>query len=238
MFIFFEGLMFFSIPNNCARDCFLLFVASGMRLYDKKDFENFPSYKRGFHATNLMNEELQDQHATHVDEEWLRDALEQHHAMSYGWALSCCSSNPTDAEDVLQTVYQKILEGRARYDGRAAFKTWLFAVIRNTAASERRRNWIRFLRLGSYQKEHEKDYQPADDGDGLEGAERVHLFRAVLAKLSRRQQEILHLVFYQDLTVEAAAKAMGVSLGSARTHYDRAKKQLGQLLKLNARFHD
>jgi len=185
-----------------------------------------------------MNDELQEKQATHVDEAWLRDALEQHHAMSYGWALSCCSSNPTDAEDILQTVYQKILEGRARYDGRAAFKTWLFAVIRNTAASERRRNWIRFLRLGSYQKEREKDCQPADNGEALQDSERIELFRVMLAKLPRRQQEILHLVFYQDLTVEAAAKAMGVSLGSARTHYDRAKKQLGQLLKLTGQFHD
>lgn len=185
-----------------------------------------------------MNDELQEKQATQVDEAWLRDALEQHHAMSYGWALSCCSSNPTDAEDILQTVYQKILEGRARYDGRSAFKTWLFAVIRNTAASERRRNWIRFLRLGSYQKEHEKDCQPADDGEALQVSERIELFRDILAKLPRRQQEILHLVFYQDLTVEAAANAMGVSVGSARTHYDRAKKQLGQLLKLTEQFHE
>ena len=185
-----------------------------------------------------MNDELHETQSSFVDDARLRDALEQHHAMSYGWALSCCSSNPTDAEDILQTVYQKILEGRARYDGRAAFKTWLFAVIRNTAASERRRNWIRFLRLGSYQKEHEKDCKQADDGEGLQDAERIELFRAMLVKLPRRQQEVLHLVFYQDLTVEAAAKAMGVSLGSARTHYDRAKKQFGQLLTLTGQFHD
>ncbi len=185
-----------------------------------------------------MNDELQETHSSLVDDTGLREALEQHHAMSYGWALSCCSSNPNDAEDILQTVYQKILEGRARYDGRAAFKTWLFAVIRNTAASERRRGWIRFLRLGSYQKEHEKDSQPADHGEALEGSERNELFRATLAKLPRRQKEILHLVFYQDLTIEVSAKAMGVSLGSARTHYDRAKKQLAHLLKLTGQFHD
>lgn len=51
LFIFIEGLIFLSIPNICARDCFLLFVACRMRLYDKenqglKNFENPPSYKR------------------------------------------------------------------------------------------------------------------------------------------------------------------------------------------------
>lgn len=215
-----------------------------MRPYDKKietlkkRFETSLSYNPRRDATNAMNDERQDTQSSPVDDTGLRAALEQHHAMSHGWALSCCSSNPTDAEDILQTVYQKILEGRARYDGRAGFKTWLFAVIRNTAASERRRNWIRFLRLGSYQKERENEFQPADHGAALEGGERIEFFRTMLAKLPRRQCEILHLVFYQDLTIEAAAKAMGVSLGSARTHYDRAKKQLAQLLKLNESFHD
>jgi DNA-directed RNA polymerase specialized sigma24 family protein len=37
------------------------------------------------------------------------------------------------------TAYLKILQGRARYRDGAAFKTWLFAVIRLTAADERRR---------------------------------------------------------------------------------------------------
>ena len=185
-----------------------------------------------------MNDGLHEPLISPTDSAGLQDALERYHAMSYGWAMSCCLSNPNDAEDILQTVYQKILQGRARYDGRAAFKTWLFAVIRNTAASERRRNWIRVLRLGSYQKEHQGDYYSADNSEALEGAERISLFRTTLAKLPRRQQEILHLVFYQNLTIKASAKAMGVSLGSARTHYDRAKKQLGQLLKLTGQFYD
>ena len=37
LFIFNEGLIFLSIPNICARYCFLLFVACRMRLYDKEN---------------------------------------------------------------------------------------------------------------------------------------------------------------------------------------------------------
>lgn len=164
-----------------------------------------------------------------MEDEELRRQLGEHHDMSYGWALSCCSHNPHDAEDILQTVYQKVLEGRARYDGRAAFKTWLFAIIRNTASSERRRHWIRNLRLGGYQKEHESDLESADDGEAA--AERVAALRKALDGLPRRQGEILHLVFYQGFTIEAAGKVLGISVGSARTHYERGKHRLAELLK-------
>jgi len=166
-----------------------------------------------------------------MDEFELRTQLEQHHAVSYGWALSCCSRNPAEAEDVLQTAYLKILDGRARYDGRSAFKTWLFAVIRLTAADERRRGWLRRLRLAGYKQESTGRVQPPERGEGLEKIERLKAFRDVLAKLPRRQQEILHLVFYQEMTVEEAAGIMGVSLGSARTHYERGKARLRELLK-------
>src|SRR2546430_12857413 len=80
----------------------------------------------------------------------LRSRLEGSQRESYGWALCCCSRDSAEAENVLQAVYLKILEGRARFDGRAAFKTWLFSVIRKTAADARRRKFLRGLRLAGY----------------------------------------------------------------------------------------
>ena len=66
------------------------------------------------------------------------DELEQQiaalHPASFAWALACTRWNAAEAEEVLQSVYLSILEGRARFDGRSTFKTWLFAVVRNMAA--------------------------------------------------------------------------------------------------------
>ena len=51
-----------------------------------------------------------------------------------------------------------------------------------------------------------------------------------MTELSERQQEVLHLTFYQHMTIEEAARVMDVSLGSARTHYERGKARLRHLL--------
>src|SRR5919201_2482885 len=73
----------------------------------------------------------------------LKAELEKLHSASFGWALSCCRRDYAEAEEVLQTVYLKILEGKAQFRGEASLKTWLFAVIRKTAISEHRKRIVR-----------------------------------------------------------------------------------------------
>src|ERR1044071_8698348 len=73
--------------------------------------------------------------------------LEREHAGAFAWALRCCPGDRDAAEDALHAAYVRILEGRARFEGRSSFRTWLFGVIRRTALEERRRSWLRLARL-------------------------------------------------------------------------------------------
>ncbi len=161
----------------------------------------------------------------------LRANLEKYHSESFGWALSCCARNRAEAEGVLQAVYLKVLEGKARFEGKAAFKTWLFAVIRRTAADERRRHWLRGFGLLKYIDRSESASGIETPDEAVFRSEVQQSFRRALAELPARQREVLHLVFYHDLTLAEAAEVMGVSLGSARTHYDRGKQRLRHLMK-------
>ncbi|MDQ2921918.1 MAG: RNA polymerase sigma factor [Acidobacteriota bacterium] len=161
----------------------------------------------------------------------LKAELEKHHCSSYGWALSCCWRDRAEAEEVLQTVYLKILEGKARFRGEASFKTWLFAVIRNTAVSERRKSLLRRLRSVFASPEKVGYIATAEKPDStLERSEMQMQFQRALKQLPRRQRETLHLVFYEDLSLREAADVMGISIGSARTHYERGKKRLRDVL--------
>jgi RNA polymerase sigma-70 factor (ECF subfamily) len=154
----------------------------------------------------------------------LKTELEKLHTASFGWALSCCRRNHTDAEEVLQMVYLKILQGKAVYRGESSLRTWLFSVIRKTAISERRKQLFRWPNSAT---------TPSTD-DELESefdrSEMQRRFQEALARLPARQRETLHLVFYQDLSLSEAAEVMNVSVGSVRRHYERGKKRLREAL--------
>jgi len=166
-----------------------------------------------------------------MDSSEVRSLLEEHHRPSYGWALSCCRRDPVEAEDVLQSVYLKVLEGKARFDGRSSFRTWLFAVIRTTAADRRRKAVLRAIRTLRLAEGFRSTGWFEHPDEAVHRVETAEAFKSALAVLPRRQNEALQLVFYHDMSIEEAAAVMGVSLGSARTHYERGKKRLRELLE-------
>jgi RNA polymerase sigma factor (sigma-70 family) len=152
--------------------------------------------------------------------------LEALHLESLGWARSCCRQDAEEAENVLQAVYLKIVERRALFDGRSTLRTWLFAVIRRTAADGRRRRLVQRLAIGRQQERAIAPPAAASPERVAYLAEMRTSFRALVARLPRRQCEVLQLVFYHDLSLAEAAEVMAVSLGSVRTHYERGKRRL------------
>jgi RNA polymerase sigma-70 factor (ECF subfamily) len=160
----------------------------------------------------------------------LRAALERHHADCLGWAMACCGFDRSEASDVLQDTYLKVLDGRAVFHGNSSFRTWLFGVVRRTAG-EHRRNPLRRLTAAWRADRHDVASDAPDPGTDIDARAAADRLRQALRALPGRQRQVLHLVFHEDLTVEAAAGVMGVSVGSARTHYARGKARLRELLQ-------
>jgi RNA polymerase sigma-70 factor (ECF subfamily) len=156
--------------------------------------------------------------------------LERFHPSSFGWAMVCCRWDREEAEEVLQASYLKAIEGRARFNGHSSTRTWFFGVVRQTALEKRRNHAVRsnalrrwFTRLPST--------APVPSPERLSTeAESQRRLRRLLVRLSPRQRDLLHLVFYQELTIEEAASVLHVSIGTARTHYERGKARLRAML--------
>jgi RNA polymerase sigma factor (sigma-70 family) len=165
-----------------------------------------------------------------MDRSELGRELERLHAQSWGWTLACCERDRELAEEVLQSVYLRVFSGQARFHGRSSLRTWLFGVIRWSALDEKRR------RHAHRSRDADADHARliADEAPGAdvvtEESERSARLVVALDTLSPRQREVLQLVFYHDMTIEDAAAVMKISIGSARTHYDRGKKALARAL--------
>lgn len=156
--------------------------------------------------------------------------LQRLHPETFGWALACCGRNRSDAEDVMQLAYVKVLEGSAKFNGRSSFRTWLFGVVRRTAAEHRRRYAVHNRLLRLFFAGREEPDAPGPES-ALDYSARSRKLVDGMSRLSRRQSEVLQLAYYHEMTIEQVASVLGLSIGSARTHYARGKQNLARMLQ-------
>ena len=151
-------------------------------------------------------------------------ALEALHGDLFGWALSRCGYHEATAEDLMQQAYVELLSGKARFNNKSTLKTFVFGVVQNLARSRFRKQNTRLRIVDSYAAE-----QVEATEDDHERSNLKVVWEAV-ESLPQRQRDITELVFIRDMTIEEASQVMGVSTGSGRVHYDRAKKSLAKKL--------
>ena len=161
-----------------------------------------------------------------------RSALEAIHGQVFGWALSRSDYDRVVAEDLVQQAYVELLTGKARFDNRSSLKTFVFSVVQNLARSRYRRIASRFRlaeTIGSTMLQ--ESVQPVEPDE-------TGIVWSAVQSLPRRQRDIIELVFCRDMTIQAASNVMGVSTGTGRVHYDRAKKALKMKLSIDGQASD
>ncbi len=170
---------------------------------------------------------MRDGDALENNPEVTRSALEALHGQVFGWALSRCYFDQAAAEDLMQQAYVELLSGKARFDNKSSLKTFVFSVVQNLARSRYRRLASHLRLVKTY--EATSIEPPADANEPGHGSDQGKLNSAIwqhVQQLPPRQRDIIELVFCRELTVEAASEVMGVTSGTGRVHYDRAKKAL------------
>ncbi len=170
---------------------------------------------------------MRDGDALENNPEVTRSALEALHGQVFGWALSRCYYDRAAAEDLMQQAYVELLSGNARFDNKSSLKTFVFSVVQNLARSRYRRLASRLRLVKTYEA---TSFEPPVDaneaGHASDQGERNSAIWQHVQQLPPRQRDIIELVFCRELTVEAASVVMGVTTGTGRVHYDRAKKAL------------
>jgi len=144
--------------------------------------------------------------------------LKAHHKDAYLWARQCCSFQDETAKDVLQQSYLKILEGRAKLKDESKAKTWLFSIIRYTAIDELKKAGKVVSLPTTYEL-----VEICEETDFTD-------YEAIINRLPEMQREVILMVFYHQMTIAESAETLQIGLGTARTHYERGKKKLKEMI--------
>lgn len=135
------------------------------------------------------------------------------------------TGNRTEAEDIVQEIFLKILESRRQFSDAGHAKAYLIRCVINRChdynKSARRRNSIAL-------SEAEENRLPADSGGFTD-----ELTRSVLEAVQTLRPEyrdVIYLYYYEEYTIREIAAILHKSSNTVSTWLNRARKQLREVL--------
>jgi RNA polymerase sigma-70 factor (ECF subfamily) len=153
--------------------------------------------------------------------------------MVYGTAIRLLG-NPAEAEDVAQSVFLKAFERFGEIGSSPAAAGWLKTVATNLCLnhlSRYRARWQFFSELDEPGTGVTFASQlPADPPTSGDEADRQARLEQALQRLPDHQRVPLVLFHFDDLSYQAIAELLGVSLGKVKTDIHRGRNALRQLV--------
>jgi RNA polymerase sigma-70 factor, ECF subfamily len=149
----------------------------------------------------------------------------------YAMALSFLR-NEADAEDVAQEAFLKAFRNLAGFRGDAKFGTWLVSITLNEARSRiRRRDAIKMESLDEPDEEGQtspallRDWKEIPS-ETLERKEVRSLLHKAITALPLIYREVFQLRDIEQLSVQEAAQALGITVSSVKVRLHRARMML------------
>lgn len=127
--------------------------------------------------------------------------------------------DPDEAEDVVQDVFIRLHCGTARFDGAAAYTTWLHRVLVNSSIN-RLRARRRSAKLASSLPE------PEGPEDAAAWREEHRLVAAALAELSLQHRLVVTMRDLRGYSYPEIARTLGVKEGTVKSALSRARANL------------
>ena len=161
-------------------------------------------------------------------DEWAFGLIFDHYHEAVYRFIASRVQRPSDAEDLTQLVFVKVLEALPRYESRGVpFGGWLFRLARNAVIDHVRTRHDH----ADLETVVERAYGDAGPDEIVVIRQELDAVGAALATLTDEQREAIALRFFAGLTAREAAVAMGKQEGTVRGLTFRAigalRRQLG-----------
>ena len=148
----------------------------------------------------------------------LEALIERYQRSLYAAAFNICR-NPEDANDAVQDTFIQYYTSRKEFRDEEHLKAWLLRVAVNRAKDITRSFWRRNkISIEEYAEE-----------IPFENQEDRELFEAVM-KLPEKYRDVIHLYYYEELSVKEIAGILGASQGKRENAaVQRAKLPAGRI---------
>lgn len=156
--------------------------------------------------------------------------MDRHEAAVWRYARAL-TSDPIEAEDLLQETFLAAIRGGAGFAGEGSARAWLLAITRHALHRLRRR------RVGEPARTEPLDELGAAAGWGedpeaaLSGAEAHAGLHRAIESLAPADREVLVLRDLEGLSGEATAALLGLPLATTKTRLHRARLRLRAALR-------
>lgn len=151
---------------------------------------------------------------------------ERHKKALYGFYYKMCRSVSL-SEDMVQTVFIKILQSKHTFIGNGQFITWMFHIARNVMHDHYRKN--KHAHLQVFEDYGDQTPDQFDLETNLENQHSVdHLFRALNA-LSLDKRELLVMSRMNGMKYKEIAEIVGSNENAIKVKIHRALKELKTL---------
>lgn len=137
--------------------------------------------------------------------------------------LNGITGNILLAEEIMEDTFFKIVTKKPRFSGKSSFKTWLYAIGRNSALDNLRRQ----SRFSDKSVDEYTDLadELSIEKDYLKEEQKIALHRA-LQKLNPDYRQVLYLVFFENFSNSETAKIMHKTKRQVENLLYRAKQSL------------
>lgn len=153
------------------------------------------------------------------------------------YRILLCMVRDSDVADTLtQECFLRAFKKRRSFRGESSLLTWLVSIAINLARDQNRNRRWAFWRTLS-RTDRIDAIRTMDDHRSPEQAlmnrERVDLIQSAIETLPDRQRTIFRLRFVEDMPLEMIAAAMGLKLGTVKSHLFRATEAVKAAHKLH-----
>lgn len=149
-----------------------------------------------------------------------RELVKRYEGLVYNFCLKTIGS-PQDAEEVAQDALIQVFHKIHQFEGRSAFKTWLYKIVHNYC-----RNRIsKIVRKRKVQKDFEEHVQkeaPSNENHTPQSLDNKERIQDALNCLKPKDKEIITYKFMLGMTLQEIAETLGVGASAVKMRYYRA----------------